>query len=229
MRELHAEDIPFNEVCRYLGYRAGKQPDEGVTQIIRSSIELIANLSQPRAIYRAFHIEAVHNGVKFVGTRFVLQGNQIQRHLEKSSRCILMAATLGAQVDKLILRTQVVDMVKALVLDSCATAAIECVCDDTQTQAVQTFAHPGQSCTSRYSPGYGDLPLSAQKDFIDLLDTGRQIGLSLSSSLALIPSKSVTAVIGIQDGAGKRIRQSCQMCSQYGNCLYRKEGDSCEA
>ena len=45
---------------------------------------------------------------------------------------VLMAATLGAQVDRLIAAAQVTDMARAVVLDCCATAAIESYCDEVQ-------------------------------------------------------------------------------------------------
>ena len=48
----------------------------------------------------------------------------------------------------------------------------------------------------RFSPGYGDFPLTAQRDIFAILDCPKRIGLSLNQSLLLSPTKSVTAVIG---------------------------------
>ena len=52
---------------------------------------------------------------------------------------------------------------------------------------------------SRYSPGYGDLPLELQREIIRVLDCGRTIGITLTESLLMQPSKSVTAVIGMKE------------------------------
>jgi 5-methyltetrahydrofolate--homocysteine methyltransferase len=49
----------------------------------------------------------------------------------------------------------------------------------------------------RFSPGYGDLDLSCQKDIFKLLDCSKKIGLTLNDSLLMSPTKSVTAFVGI--------------------------------
>ena len=50
----------------------------------------------------------------------------------------------------------------------------------------------------RYSPGYGDFPLEAQRELLGILDTPRAIGVSLTDTLLMAPSKSVSAVIGVK-------------------------------
>jgi cobalamin-dependent methionine synthase I len=50
----------------------------------------------------------------------------------------------------------------------------------------------------RFSPGYGDLSLSVQSDLLNVLDARRNIGLTLSDSLMMIPQKSVTAIVGLK-------------------------------
>ena len=53
-------------------------------------------------------------------------------------------------------------------------------------------------------PGYGDLSLNYQKDIIEFLQAKKNIGVSLTESLMMVPVKSVTAIIGI--GKEKNIR-----------------------
>ena len=59
------------------------------------------------------------------------------------------------------------------------------------------FRSRGLVPTRRYSPGYGDLPLSVQPALLDALDAGRRLGVTLTESLLMVPMKSVTAVVGI--------------------------------
>ena len=63
---------------------------------------------------------------------------------------------------------------------------------------------PGEELVARYSPGYGDFPLAAQSALVALLDAPRKAGVSLTSSLLLVPSKSVTAVIGVRPTRAER-------------------------
>ena len=71
-------------------------------------------------------------------------------------------------------------------------ALCDAFCDDMEKEM-------GVSLRPRFSPGYGDLPLSVQKDIISLLEAPKRIGLSLNDSLLMSPTKSVTAFAGISN------------------------------
>ena len=71
--------------------------------------------------------------------------------------------------------------------------------DETEDEIRKELA-PGESLVSRYSPGYGDFPLAAQRTLLALLDAPRRAGVSLTDSLLMVPSKSVSAVIGVKKG-----------------------------
>ena len=78
-----------------------------------------------------------------------------------------------------------------LIVQAIAATAIEQYIDD-------ETASWGEKLLPRYSPGYGDLPLSVQPDFLAALDAQKTLGITLTETFLMIPSKSVTAIIGIQ-------------------------------
>ena len=88
-------------------------------------------------------------------------------------------------------------------------------------------AEEGLSLTSRFSPGYGDMPLSQQRLFVTLLDTPRKIGLTTTPAFILTPRKSVTAVLGLSTGPAKPAAPACRDCLLRGECGLRKRGLSC--
>ena len=49
----------------------------------------------------------------------------------------------------------------------------------------------------RFSPGYGGLDISSQADFFKLLPMTKQMGVTLSESFLMTPTKTVTAFIGV--------------------------------
>ena len=51
-------------------------------------------------------------------------------------------------------------------------------------------------CAPRFSPGYGDFPLECQGMLLEALEAGKRIGIKLTDSLLMMPSKSVSAVMG---------------------------------
>ena len=137
-------------------------------------------------------------------------------------------ATLSAGVDGLLRQSQLRDLGRSLVLEACATAAIEEVCD--RGEAMIRGQYPGRVLTSRYSPGYGDLPVTVQGAFLALLDAPRRLGLCATGSSILTPRKSVTAVIGVREaGAGNpEDGRGCGVCRLRESCPYRKAGTVCQ-
>ena len=118
-----------------------------------------------------------------------------------------------------------IERLAELVLESCATAAIEEVCD--RGEAIIRQRYPGRALTSRYSPGYGDLPVTVQGAFLDLLDAPRRLGLCATGSSILTPRKSVTAVIGLSERPQPARVRGCAYCQMREHCPYRKGGTHC--
>ena len=50
-----------------------------------------------------------------------------------------------------------------------------------------------------HSPGYFDLDIKENKKFFELMDITKRIGLTLTDTYQMVPSKSVTAFIGIEN------------------------------
>jgi hypothetical protein len=89
----------------------------------------------------------------------------------------------------------------------------------------RTFS--GYSQTWRFSPGYGDLPLDIQTEFLQILDAPKRIGLNTTANNILTPRKSVTAVIGLSQGEISQGRRGCAICRMKDKCQYRKRGEHC--
>ena len=215
------------EALRYAGHRNGALPASLQTLLDACCAEVQA-LARPRMVARVFPV-AAHDPVRLAETELVLEGADIAALLDGVPACALMAVTIGGQVEAAIRRAQVTDMSRALFLDACASAAVESVCEACETSLRQQLGEAEAFFTRRYSPGYGDLPLTMQRPILQVLDAGRRIGLSVSESGLLTPRKSVTAVLGISPSALPQAQaaRGCAACSQRKTCLYRKEGNVC--
>ena len=68
-----------------------------------------------------------------------------------------------------------------------------------QQQAARQLLRQGKLLgPRRFSPGYGDVPLSLQRDVLAVLDAQRKLGITLSDTFFMTPCKSVTAFVGIE-------------------------------
>jgi len=209
------------EVLRYLGYN-NQLPDEKTSVLVDSCLEEIAGLAEVRSTHRFYEIKKAEGYLALKGTNLILAGTDITRHLAHSSVCLLMAVTLGHKVDCKIRYYQKTDFSRALVLDACATAAIEEACNNVVQDLAQDLLKAGQKLTTRYSPGYGDFPLEIQSRFVETIEADRSIGLTVTSASILIPRKSVTAVAGVIDLDQDLTPPTCLDCRQYGQCHYSK-------
>lgn len=217
---LGAPDL--EEVLRYMGCppdRAG----EALRRQAAAAWEELRRAARPRWTWRVFPLEATPAGLTLGG--ILLPGEDIARHLAGCHRGAVFALTLSAGVDALLRRAQVADLSLALALEGCAAAAVEQLCDRAEGEIRGTF--PGCFFPYRYSPGYGDLPLSLQGELLALLDAPRQVGLTASASHILTPRKSVTAILGISRERVEPARRSCLTCPGRESCQYRKSGGHC--
>lgn len=221
-------DINREEVLRYLGYK-GQDIDDNMTSIIEECREEIKKVITPRVVCSYKDIKPNNEGIEVITTNLILKGKDIKEHLNNSKECVLMAVTLGNEVEKKTRLYEKINLTKALILDACATTAVEEVCDIVENSIKEKAALTGMDITFRYSPGYGDLPLDVQSNFLRTLDAQKKIGLTVSENHLLFPRKSVTAIIGLVNHGIKKKKKSCKECSNYENCGFRREGESCGA
>lgn len=214
------------EVLRYLGYR-NQKIDNITDRLIEDAINEIGVLAKERYIYKTFSINRKDEELSLDGSKLILAGNDIKKHLSKSQDCILIAATLGHEVDTKIRYYEKISMSKAVILDACATATIEEICHKICKEIENKLQTENKALTYRYSPGYGDLPIHIQNDFLLTLNARKSIGLTASSHSILIPRKSVTAIVGIIDIEEPREKRSCMSCNKYDTCIFNRGGNGC--
>lgn len=209
-----------NEVLRYAGYRGqvlSTQMQRTVDRVIAQTERLV----RPRLVYRMFTLERSEKDYYLKEAQFPLKGEKINIHLDGCSKAILMAATLGEEMDRKIRTSQVLSPSEAILYDSCASEMIERVCNLGE-ERIALLEHLDKSrFTTRFSPGYGDFPLNEQKALLKILDTSRRIGLFVSTGDVLTPMKSVTAIIGI-GCKNQQKRLSCVVCEKRKDCSFQK-------
>ena len=193
--------VDLKEVGRYLLLH-GREPDQALAEKLARLSERASGVVRPARGWRRFPFDgaAVSSG----SLRLDLSGSAA-RHLAGCQAVYLACGTLGAGFDAFHRRASAVSGADALILQAVAAAMIEDWMDAIEDDIRRELA-PGEKLVARYSPGYGDFPLAAQRALVALLDAPRKVGVSLTSSLLLAPSKSVTAVIGVRPANGERIK-----------------------
>ncbi len=197
-------------ICCYIGIRDGK-PDEQTEKLIDEAIKLLAEDIVPAQVYAAHDCIKTEEGVKLSGCALLLAGNDIKSLLAESDRAVLLCATLGSGVDARLRQLQVSDVALALVYDAAASVVIDDICDEIQEEIRKKL--PEMEHTMRFSPGYGDLPLECQADFLRAVNAEKRAGVRLTEGGMLTPIKSITAVFGLlpakQEDRILNVKPSC--------------------
>ncbi len=191
-RVYAAPEIDRKEILRYAGVRGdGAAPSELLERAISEAEGVLAY----RVCYRELPVNSMGNELDlgFMKT----SSDDLIRRLSGCESIILFAATVGIELDRLTARYAAVSPTVALLLQAFGAERIESLCDLFDREIAEEKAKLGFFVRPRFSPGYGDFPITAQKEIFGALDCPRKIGLTLNESLLMSPTKSVTAIIGI--------------------------------
>ena len=181
---------PINrrEVFRYAGIRSLSGESDELISRLDEAISLIEGTLNPRVCFCELAIRDCDFGASL----------DIKKNLRNSHSVIFFASTLGIELDRLILKYSVLSPTIALLLEALGNERIEALCDSFCEDMRKTKLESGESLRPRFSAGYGDLPLLVQPSILLATNAQRAIGLTLSDSLLMIPTKSVTAIIGVK-------------------------------
>ncbi|OOO00040.1 MAG: hypothetical protein ATN35_09450 [Epulopiscium sp. Nele67-Bin004] len=212
------------EVLRYMSMPY-EQADDDMKADILDTYEQLKQKCAPKVLLELFDISHTDNGIVISTNNFYIEGQDILRTMKNANKMYVMVATLGMGADMFIRQTQSLSMSQALIVNSCCNVLIESVCDNAEREIIEKL-NDNEHLTMRYSPGYGDVPLTIQDGILAMMMAGKRIGLSTTKSGMLVPTKSVTAFIGVSNQKEDRLR-SCSSCAMKGTCKYRKRGDRC--
>lgn len=187
---LDADALPFDvrEAMRY----AGTPPSEELLPALTACRRELVSCASPAVCAETVRVEVGGDEVSLGG--FSFKSRALARNLSGCSAALVFAATLGVGVDRLLLAASHTSPFRAVLLQGAAAEMIESLCDEAESRLLG-----GLRRKPRFSPGYGDLPLEAQRAVFAILSPEKHIGLTLNSSMMLSPAKSVTAVVGICD------------------------------
>ncbi|PWM46174.1 MAG: hypothetical protein DBX47_02795 [Clostridiales bacterium] len=187
--------ININEALRYLGYKGSDIP-ENVRGLIDFCEKKAESVVSEKFVYKKFELVKNGNEILFKDTSLKVVSKNLSDILRDCSQAYLLAVTVGIDADRTIREYMVSEPEKGVLLDSMFSVMADTLADNVQLEIERLCK---KTLSFRFSPGYGDLSLSCQHDIIKLLDAQKKIGLFVTSSQMLTPTKSVTAILGVKD------------------------------
>lgn len=226
--------VDRDEMLRYLGY-GGQDIAPDLAARIDGVVAEVERDIAPLGVRRVFAVDATGADeagepcIRLSGTAVELRGRDIYRHLKDARYCALLACTLGMGSERRLRLLGSQKPLESAVFDAACSSYIEAAVEQMDAAVKREAAACGLTGNWRYSCGYGDCPLDAQPAIVATLNATRLIGLTVTPTDLLLPSKSVTAMIGLFDGpvrdAGSR--PTCATCRMRGGCRFRARGTTC--
>lgn len=188
-------------------YRVVDLPDVNVGEVLRYAktespnglplSECLREMNCTKGYVSFAESDIQRNGNRLLFDFGETESKDLMKSLGSSEKALVFAATLGLEPDRLIAKYSHLSPAKTVLFQALATERVEALCDCFCKERKRYYRKSGFLLKPRFSPGYGDLPLALQKGILQALDCNRLLGISLTESLLMMPSKSVTAIAGI--------------------------------
>ncbi|MBQ9114651.1 MAG: Vitamin B12 dependent methionine synthase activation subunit [Clostridia bacterium] len=211
-------NIPWNEreLRRYANLKA---PTVELEELLQKCKEEALEGISYKVCYLELPVVVESEQVDLSFTK--IHSKDLAKNLADCHSVVVFGVTIGVEMDRLINRATILSPAKGILMHAVGVERIESLCDVFCQEIALSKRKCGMVTRPRFSPGYGDLDISIQKDIIDVLGASKSIGLALNESMLLSPSKSVTALIGISSTNGDEHKKSCDTCGRV-DCEFRR-------
>ncbi|MBP3495924.1 MAG: Vitamin B12 dependent methionine synthase activation subunit [Clostridia bacterium] len=186
--DVKALKININEVLRYL--KINKKSDDIIAYLDECK-ELVYKNANPRGAFIRTEISVCEDIIDFGFDR--VESKKLAKNLKGCKEAYAFVATLGVEIDRLFERYLKIEPSKASVCDAIASSLIESFCD-----YINEYLKANETLCPRFSPGYGDYSIKHQGALLNILDASKRVGITLTNSYMMVPTKSVSAIIGIK-------------------------------
>lgn len=191
---MDAKARALRDAARYLGIR-GKPAGEALA-VLESAYPMAQEAALPRSLMRRAAMRACE-GRLMIADVLAIPSLDLCRLFAGAREGLALAVTLGAPLDALVRRLMLTDPALGAAVGACASALVDEYIDGLLEEQSAALAAEGLRLSPRFSPGYGDAPLSCQGPLLSWLEA-RRIGISLTSGGLMLPEKSVTALMSLR-------------------------------
>lgn len=205
--------LDLEEVKRYLKYDNSRL-DTVTKDNIDKAIKIVKDVSYPKYLVKKYPITIIDKKVIVDSSPVNFSSDDLVQHLENCDSILVVVATLGLELDYQIKKLEIMDLGLAYAVNAVAVEYLEKYLDYIQLNEINT----DKNMTSRFSIGYGDLELENQSKLIKLVDASKSIGVNVLESHLMVPSKSVSAIIGLSDLDVNSSLKKCDNCTSNGKC-----------
>ena len=185
-------EVNLSEVWRYAGYKGIPDEASEESQRLKKLLQETAGDFTFRVCFTTLPTKDADGCLPFASLKAMGRTSfQVEKLVADCDEMVLFAATIGTAFERKIAKYTRLEPASALLLHALGAERVEALADYFDKEF-------GKKHTPRFSPGYGDLPLEAQRDFFAFLNPEKNIGVTLGENLLMSPQKTITALFGIK-------------------------------
>ncbi len=230
MNNYREFEIALKEIIPDLSHirlAMGLNPDDkDMDLFISRLIEEISELFSPKVGYRIIKDVSLFPEsyeIKLDNVKFEI-GKILFGQIKESCGIIQFVATAGEECDRWIKRNYKENgALSGFIADVIGSEIVENACDYLDNYLADIIMKEEQmSCSNRFSPGYCSWKTEEQQKFFSLLPP-KPCGINLTESSLMIPTKSVSGIIGFGQIL-RKLEYPCKICS-YEKCYKRRKNN----
>ena len=185
------DDLIIKDALHYLG---AKKDDVDARTMLEKVLATYREVFLPRQITAIYPLEDFFPDLIFAGTEIRLEGESIRHHFAGATEGLFSAFTLGIAFDKKVRELSLTRPSESVALNALGSAYAERKADELLRKVRDDKEALGFKTNFRFCPGYGDLPLEANRMIVSALEATKKIGLIVTENGLLQPMKSIVGV-----------------------------------
>jgi hypothetical protein len=193
--------VPIDEVLRRLGKKRKMEISPQLARLVNEETEKCQGMMTPMGIYERFDISLEKENIVEVKGGLSIESSDLYSWVSGCDELVVMAVTIGdgivTRVEELV---EAREVTRGMIVDAIGSETVEELANVLNRIICTTVR---KATTKRYSPGYGDWEVTDQKVLLDLVH-GDQIGIEVNEASQMVPEKSISAVIGLEDRIKKQ-------------------------
>ena len=204
--------IDFNQIKRYLKYDSN-DVDRVTLNNINKAIDIVESMANYSYLLE-FHRLSLDKNCAIIDDKLKFESKDLFTHLKNCDEVVIVVVSLGIEIDYLIRKLEVQDIALAYVLNAVSVEYIEKYLD----YIIENKLKTDKNQTSRFSIGYGDLHLEFQSKLLNYVESSKKVGVSVLDTNIMVPSKSISALIGLSYSKVNSELKKCDSCLDSGLC-----------
>lgn len=216
-------DLTQDKVLRREGFKEYARIRPEIKDQISQLLEAVNNsgLLQPATAYEIYEVVTMDPERVLLAGGASINGTLLPSTFSRAYALAVMVCTIGPGLETRVTEySKSGETLRAMLLDGIGSAAVDILTQEACHYIGGKAAESGHQAGSPVSPGMPGLPITEQRNVLDLAYAD-EIGVDLTSSGIMVPRKSTTQIVAIGRNMHTWTQEDvCARCNLRDTCLY---------